>query len=700
MPPISRRQLLGTAAALVAGGLAACGGGNGSQASTTLLVYLLGSDLESRGNAGTKNLLEMLAAQGSSYTKVVITTGGAAKDDPTSLVSSWKTVKRFELTGGKLNELADLGRKDMDSGGTLQEFLLWATGAYPAERTMLMLWDHGSGYYGYGKDENFPASGKKMSLPAMAAALQGFKSATGITLDYIGFDACLMATVEVAKMLQPYARYLGASQELEPGSGWDWKVIVDTLARQPALPAPEFGKVAAQAFHDKQMRERPDGSLVPPLSDYVTFSIIDLSRIPALLEQLDQWAGAVLAYYDQAAKAAGGPALSASTVFWPPTFGAPALALQAKALSGAEGSTVDPSIERWKQVAMSRLRTTEFGYQPDAKAQLDLVDLHQFSALLATADIASASQPALSQALQDAIVFNITGPKAPEANGLSVYFPMLARSDLQRGVYQALDMPAQYMRLIERHAEQAKTAPSVIHVPPLTSPADAPDAVQSEISSVYGVRLADLMLIQPVNQTVVKITGTTPLVSGQLGFNTDNYLLGGVVRYDTRWWLQLDGQPLLLFTLAHWTADEGELTAVLLGTPVRLKSATGSDPRIVLMLFNCTWDPSTQRISGQIVGARDIDFDDADAPPDRVDADINVGDIVEPVHILYDIEKKVPAQEPGGDIAIEFGPPVTLTAQSALRASPLAPGAYTLQLAVTDLADGRGFSAPLHFVKS
>ena len=150
MPPISRRHMLGTAAALLAGGLAACGG-SGDDATpprTTLLVYLLGSNLESMGNAGTTNLLEMLAAQGSAYTRVIITTGGADKRDPDGLVPSWKTVKRFELANGALKELADLGARDMDSSDTLQDFLIWGVRTYPAERTMLALWDHDARWLG------------------------------------------------------------------------------------------------------------------------------------------------------------------------------------------------------------------------------------------------------------------------------------------------------------------------------------------------------------------------------------------------------------------------------------------------------------------------------------------------------------------------------------------------------------------------
>jgi cysteine peptidase C11 family protein len=44
-------------------------------------------------------------------------------------------------------------------------------------------------------------------------------------LDLIGFDACLLGAWEVAVALQSRASYLVASEELEPGHGWDHRAI-------------------------------------------------------------------------------------------------------------------------------------------------------------------------------------------------------------------------------------------------------------------------------------------------------------------------------------------------------------------------------------------------------------------------------------------------------------------------------------------
>ena len=50
----------------------------------------------------------------------------------------------------------------------------------------------------------------------------GLDSAKVGALDFLGFDACLMATYETASTLQDVANLMVASQELEPGYGWDY----------------------------------------------------------------------------------------------------------------------------------------------------------------------------------------------------------------------------------------------------------------------------------------------------------------------------------------------------------------------------------------------------------------------------------------------------------------------------------------------
>ena len=57
-----------------------------------------------------------------------------------------------------------------------------------------------------------------------AALLSVFGSMTD-KFEFIGFDACLMGTIETANIMASYADYMYGSQEMEPGSGWDYESI-------------------------------------------------------------------------------------------------------------------------------------------------------------------------------------------------------------------------------------------------------------------------------------------------------------------------------------------------------------------------------------------------------------------------------------------------------------------------------------------
>ena len=323
------------------------------------------------------------------------------------------------------------------------------------------------------------------------------------------------------------------------------------------------------------------------------------------------------------------------------------------------------------------------------KDSLDLVDLGQFAELLRDQGIAADPQAALQQALQDTVLFSITGPMARSATGLSIFFPLGRRTAQHRALYDTFGMPAGYVGLVDRHTQQAQQMPSIIHAEPLQA---IGELIKGEIASRYGVQLADLMQVQPVSANVVKVTGTTPIVSGESELGRGY----GTVYFSTEGWLQLDGQPLLLYTLSLQTDEDGDLESAMLGAPVRLQSRTGdSAARIVLLLIQCEPDPETGALEGEIIGARDIDLDDPDEQPDRVDHHLYAGDTVEPLHLLYDVQTQQPVQEPGGGLAITFGKPITLAPDSALHPEPLAAGTHTLILSVTDLADGVGFSPPL-----
>lgn len=236
--------------------------GNGDD-TVTVMVYLCGTDLESEYGMGTSDLSEMLSANLSDKVNVIVQTGGASKWK-NNVVSSSK-LQRYQLVGGKLKLLDELSSKSMTSPDTLSSFIKFCGEEFPANRNFLILWDHGGGTLsGYGYDEKFGSSGS-MTLDKLNDAL----SDAGQKFDFIGFDACLMATFETAVVANDYADYLVASEELEPGTGWYYTGWLDLISKNTSTPTVDIAK---KLIDDYVASNRSTGSKV-------TLSVIDLAEL-------------------------------------------------------------------------------------------------------------------------------------------------------------------------------------------------------------------------------------------------------------------------------------------------------------------------------------------------------------------------------------------------------------------------------------
>ena len=60
-------------------------------------------------------------------------------------------------------------------------------------------------------------------LPSLREKVCERMARAGVKFDFVGFDACLMATYEMAAHMASYADYMVASEELEPGIGWNYQ---------------------------------------------------------------------------------------------------------------------------------------------------------------------------------------------------------------------------------------------------------------------------------------------------------------------------------------------------------------------------------------------------------------------------------------------------------------------------------------------
>lgn len=241
--------------------------------STTIMMYMCGTDLQS---ACVMDMYEMASVDVPDNVTIAVQAGGAYKWDDSDLTG--EAINRFTITFDTFNDLQTLAWQNMGDGQTLYDFIDWAADAYPADRYILVLWDHGGGYNGVCFDET--ADYDSLTIHEVNDALYAYQQRNpGFRLDIIGFDACLMATYEMAAHMAGYADYMVASEELEPGLGWNYEGWIGDLAADPEMSSADIAVSIADNFMAACLADNPN--------DYLSQSVINLSAIPTLKAQLE-----------------------------------------------------------------------------------------------------------------------------------------------------------------------------------------------------------------------------------------------------------------------------------------------------------------------------------------------------------------------------------------------------------------------------
>ena len=244
----------------------------------TVMIYMCGSDLESDDGAATSDINEMVYATSSEQVRVILQTGGA-REWQNSVIDA-DTSQRWLATSDGIALLDDAGLQNMTDPQTLTDFIQFCAKNYPANRNILIFWDHGGGTLGgFGSDEHFPEG--TMSLAQIDAAL----TRANVVFDWIGFDCCLMGTVETAFVAEKHADYLIASQRSEPGGGWYYTDWLNALYENPSLLSPAIGKIIVDSF----IREERYGNF----SDELTLSMIDLTAFAPFMSELNAYLASV-----------------------------------------------------------------------------------------------------------------------------------------------------------------------------------------------------------------------------------------------------------------------------------------------------------------------------------------------------------------------------------------------------------------------
>lgn len=205
--------------------------GQNATAEWTVMVYMAGNNLE---RYAIQDFLELAAAGSDGRVNIVVQLDRTAGYD--SSYGNWTDTRRgLVQKGGKpsANWGTSVGEVNMGNANTLKNFVNWGTSTYKANRYALVMWGHGSGYnVSYDDATDDGISGGELS-----SVLGGLSA----KVDMVGADACLMSTTEFATQISDHASVFVGSQELEPGSGWNYTPVLQDLKANPAMTTAQLG---------------------------------------------------------------------------------------------------------------------------------------------------------------------------------------------------------------------------------------------------------------------------------------------------------------------------------------------------------------------------------------------------------------------------------------------------------------------------
>lgn len=329
--------------------------------------YLCGSDLESNGGFATNDLSELMEVELPENVNVVIETGGSAvwQND---LMDADK-LQRWLYNSEGLQLVDEQPSASMGEAQTLADFLSFAKENYPAEKTAVVFWNHGGGSVtGAAFDEIYGYDSLTLDEMYQAFSSVWNPSMEKQPLELIGFDTCLMATVDVAYTFADLAHYLVASEETEPANGWYYSQWVGTLAQNPSMNGEELGKVICDAYYA--------GCEEVGTQDNTTLSLTDLTKVQTLLDAYD-------------------------------TFGAEALA----------AACTDPGF--FSQFGRVAAQSENYGGNTKEQGYTNMVDLGHM-ARQSVGMLGSAQE--VLDALDDCVLYRVGGQYRTEATGLSCYY--------------------------------------------------------------------------------------------------------------------------------------------------------------------------------------------------------------------------------------------------------------------------------------
>ena len=278
-------------------------------------------------------------------------------------------IQRWLYNSEGLQLLEEQDTANMGEAQTLYEFLAFANENYPADKVAVTFWNHGGGSVnGAAFDEIYGYVSLDLSEMYQAFDAVWPADTDNPSLELVGFDTCLMATIDVAAVFQNFAKYLVASEEVEPGNGWYYTGWLGALADNSGMNGEDLGIAICNSYYE--------GCEAVGTQYQTTLSVTNLTKLTPLLDAYE-------------------------------TFGQEAFV----------AATEEPGF--FAELGRAAAQTENYGGNTREQGYTNMIDLGHLARQ--TAWMLPSAQN-VSDALDDCIVYRVGGVYRSEATGLSCYY--------------------------------------------------------------------------------------------------------------------------------------------------------------------------------------------------------------------------------------------------------------------------------------
>ncbi len=181
----------------------------------------------------------------------------------------------YDIHDGEAHEVEAWGELNCSDPLVFERFLDYGLANYPAEKTMLVMQDHGYAWRGLIRDET--DGNRIMLMDHMALAIRNATARSGAAIDILALDACDVATIEVAYELRDTVGFLAASELFVPDDGLPYDMILRAMVADPGIEPRELAYDMVDMYMEYYSSKTLYEHMHPYDYDFMTFSAFDMS---------------------------------------------------------------------------------------------------------------------------------------------------------------------------------------------------------------------------------------------------------------------------------------------------------------------------------------------------------------------------------------------------------------------------------------